>query len=326
VARGESDKSVARSSALGVWGVFGAISLGVILSVVWSTRSCDSDPPPPPAMTDPFARARNVALGWRDCVPEYPDPPRDLDAALRNRGYVRVAAPGLAHELPMTITTEDLDGACGVVAVIGEPTSTINSIGAAGQQSFPSCVARLTTIGVCGVTTVRAAGIGQARAAIWTFPGLTPQAIEDTGIPADAALAHAEAEALLARQGIRPTPQVLVMQRGASDPLELPPGPAPPQGCAGWVTTTVGFGPVEGYGSGMGSHSSARERGLVLSLSCSDGSGMLRLTDLLHDGGTIYSIPYDTGDSGPAVPAEDTALSRLPAVRRVSTRQVVLPQ
>lgn len=324
LARGESEKSVARSSALGVWGVFGALSLGVLLLILWTTRSCEPDPVAPPPLGDPFGAVRAVELGWRDCVPEYPDPARDLEARLAERGYVRGSPAGAPLELPLSIEPE-LEGACGVVVVIAEPTSTIDSIAVEGQGVFPACVGRVATIGTCGTARVAARGTGQARSSVWTFPGLTPRGISATGMPADAVLAHAEAETLLGRHGMRPTAQVLAIGREPSDPLELAPGPAPQGGCAGWVTAAIGLGPVDTFGSGLSAHSAAPERALVLSMSCSDGSGILRFTDPGRDGGTMYSIPYRTGGGGPSVPSDEARLSRIPAVRAVAAREIQLP-
>lgn len=325
MSRGESKKSEPRSGAYGVWAVFGALVLGVVFFVLSTTRACDMDPAAGSGDPEPFAGASAAfaELGWRDCVDGL-DPGAELRARLARRGYVRHGEPS-SVELPIGRTVEDLEGACGVVVVVGDPGAMLDRVAVGDETPRPPCGAPVAALGVCGIANVSVTGTGQARLETWSFPGLPPRDVERTGIEADLLLAHAEAETIFARRGWSPGERALITDVAAPTRLFDPPGP--PSGCVPFVIAGRGLSAGQSQWDGAPlAYDRATDRLLLGVATCAGrGPGQITFDDPGSNGGRLVVLPYAQAH-GPSLPGSDAQLTRLPEVStRTRPEEVPLP-
>ena len=332
MARGESSRAEPKSAAIGVWAVFGTITLGTALLLVLTTRACDGAREglvgATATVTEPFAGAGTAfgSLSWRDCVAG-PDPGLSLTAELERRGYERRSGRSEPRELPTEVGADELEGACGVIVAIAEPTSSLGRSGSAGETPRAVCTDGVAAVGVCGTELARFEGLGQARIETWIFPGLAADDVGRTELPSDVALAFAEAESILATRGWRLTDQVWRREaRPSTTSADV--GLAPSSGCVPWVTVAVGLGRARSIWGPLALGSdTAPDRALVAGAACagSAGRGSLSFDDPGGDGGTLYSVPFGTR-SGPALPEARLPLSMAPELRVVTDeRRIALP-
>jgi hypothetical protein len=324
VARGESSRSEPKSAALGVWAVFGIITLGAALLLMLTTRACEgvreSLVGTTATVAEPFAGAGTAfaSLRWRDCVPGA-DPGLEVAAELERRGYARRSGRSSPRELPMEVAAEELEGACGVIVAIAEPTSSLGRSGSAGEAPRAVCADGVSAVGVCGSELAGFEGLGQARTETWIFPGLTADDVRRTELPSDVALAFAEAESILRMRGWQLTHQAW-RREVAPGTTTTAVGREPSSGCVPWVTVAVGLGHAQSiFGPVPLSSDTATDRALVAGAACAGTAGpsTLRFDDLGGDGGVLYSVPVRTS-SGPAVPEASARLTMTPEIRVVT--------
>ncbi|MEM9073268.1 MAG: hypothetical protein AAGE52_32485 [Myxococcota bacterium] len=323
MARGESETRQERTSGLAIWAVFGVACLAAALMVVWATATPDEDPYVV-ATQEPFpgAEAAMSPLMWRGCLraggpalpgPHVPEPElaSRLHDDLAARGYEAVGE-WKDVALPYTGMDDRLDGGCGVIAAIGEPGSVLSGAGARDASgafaAWTPCHPEVTTVGVCGTTDVQLGGTGLARIRVYVFPGLTERDARATTMPAEAVLAHAEAETLLSRVGWRGSEMLVEVTMPPSlTSRPVSPPPAPTADCVPWVAVGVGVGPSQVTWLGRNVYwGTTAERFLTGVITCG-GSHGTRHSELLvgdaNDGGSVWYRPYDATRAGPVVGA-----------------------
>ncbi len=261
MARGESPKERPLSIGLALVAVVAVASMCAVWSVVSSMRTGSSaiTSYTPPGPVEPFrgAIAAFGTLGSRDSaravlfsgatLTRDPGAARAaLEGTLRDRGYVEGTTPETAPEaLPFDATPADLDGACGVVLLIGDVSATIAGAGITGGTRFRSVDPSGFTVAVCGTASIHVDGTGSVSMRAWLLPGLTPTALTDTGLSADALLAHAEAETILRRRGYAPVDEILEVTPAPTSAGGFVPAPlptVPTAGCVPFVAYIEGAG------------------------------------------------------------------------------------
>ena len=261
MARGESPKERPLSIGLAIVAVVAVAAICAVFSVAMSMRSPGSAVTPYalPASVEPFRgataafgtlssrdSARAVLTGGATLSRDPAGARAALEGVLRDRGYVQGASAETSpRALPLDATAPDLEGACGVVLLIGEVSTTITGAGLAGQTVLRSPDPSAFTVAACGASPIHVEGTGNVAMRTWLLPGLTPTAIEDTGLSADALLAHAEMETVLRRRGYVPSDEILEVTPSATTAggfvtLHLP--VTPPAGCIPFVAYVEGAG------------------------------------------------------------------------------------
>lgn len=261
MARGESPKERPLSIGVAIVAVVAVASMCAIFSVVASMHPGTSGTTAytPPGPIEPFRGATSAfaTLGSRDSARAVlfsgatlaRDPAAArvaLEGTLRDRGYVVGASPETTPQaMPFDAIPPDLDGACGVVLLVGDIAATITSAGISGGTAFRSVDPSAFTVAACGSVPLHVEGTGTVTMRTWLLPGLTPSALTDTGLPADALLAHAEAETMLRRQGYVPSDELVEVTpvpttAGGFMTMHLP--TTPPLGCIPFVAYVVGAG------------------------------------------------------------------------------------
>ena len=260
MARGESPKERPLSIGVAIVAVVAVASMCAVFSVVSSMRTTTSAAVyAPPAPLEPFrgATAAFATLTSRDSaramltsgttLTRDPAAARAaLEATLRDRGYVEgTTAETALSALPFDAAAADLEGACGVVLLVGDIGATITRAGVTGGMTFRSADPSAFTVAACGTSSIHVEGTGSVQMRTWLLPGLTPSALTDTGLSADALLAHAEVEALLRRRGYVPSDEIVELTpttttAGGFVSLHLP--TTPPAGCIPFVVYVEGAG------------------------------------------------------------------------------------
>ncbi len=263
MARGESPKDRPISIGLALVAIVGLAALCTLFGVAASLRPTSATPYGysglPATLPEPFRGATSAfaTLTSRDSaratqfggVALSRDPlaaRAAAEAALRQRGYVQGVAPETAAmALPAELTPGDLDGACGVVLAIGDGGTTITRGGADGGPSFRAADPSALSVASCGTAPVRFEGTGNVVLRTWLLPVVTPSALTSTGAPADAVLAHAEAEIALRRLGYTPSDELIEVTptpttAGGFVTLRLP--VTPRSGCIPFVVYVEGAG------------------------------------------------------------------------------------
>lgn len=278
------------SIGIAVMAIVTVSTLCAVMSVAMSMRTPGSATTPYAATTlvEPFrgATAGFATLGSRDSaratlaagatLPRDPGTARSLlETALRDRGYVQGATPELAtRALPFDAAASDLEGACGVVMIVGDVATTLTGAGIVGGTTFRTPDPSVFTVASCGATTVHVEGAGSATLRTWLMPGLTPTAPSDTGLTPDALLAHAEMEVVLRRRGYAPVDEIVEVTPTATTAggfvtVRMP------------VTPTAGCIPFAVYAEGAGRPQITpgrfdylEDRGVVGAIACaSSGTG-----------------------------------------------------
>ena len=298
MARGESPKDRPISIGLAIMAIVGVASLCTVFSVVSSIHTgAPATPYTPPPPTEPFRGATIgfATLSSRDsaraittggaALPRNPAAARSaLEATLRDRGYVVGTSPQSAPAaLPLRAAALDLEGACGVVLVLGDVSTTIVRAGIDDGVTFRAVDPSGITIAACGPASIRVEGTGQVTYATWLFPGLTPNAVVDTGLGADALLAHAEAELVLRRRGYVPVDEIVEVTpttTSAGGFVTLPLPITPTAGCIPFVAYVDGAGRPQ---LPAGRFDFLDDRGLSAAIACAPG-GLAWLPTYVDDG------------------------------------------
>lgn len=287
MARGESPKERPLSIGLAIVAVVAVATLCALFSVVTSNHTPASSPYTPYAPAgppEPFtgATASFATLSSRDSTRatlvaggSLTRDPRAaaiaLEGALRDRGYVVGATEASAPQvLPFDAIPPDLEGACGVVLLIGDVTTTLTAAGASGAPLLRAVDPSAFTVAACGTDPIRVEGSGAVTMRTWLMPGLTPSALASTGLSADALLAHAEAETLLRRRGYVPEGEIVETAGSATTAggfvtATLP--LVPPAGCVALALYVEGAGQPQ---LTPGRYDYLPDRALTGAVSCSD--------------------------------------------------------
>lgn len=317
MARGESPKERPLSIGIAIMAVVGVASLCAIFSVINSIRTASPLTTPPYGMSgvaEPFRGATTAfgTLSSRDSarailtsgttLARDPTSARStLTGALRDRGYVEGATRQTAPEaLPFDATPADLDGACGVVLLVGDLSTTISSAGITGGTAFRAVDPSAFTVAMCGTGSIHAAGTGNVTMQTWLLPGLTPGALTDTGLSADVLLAHAEMELVLRRRGYAPVDEIVEIApitTTAGGFLTLTPPTMPSAGCIPFVVYIEGAGRPE---ITPGRFDFLDDRGLSGAVWCATTSSGWepRYVDDATVGARVFARAYASAPSG----------------------------
>jgi hypothetical protein len=166
----------------------------------------------------------------------------------------------------------------------------------------------------------------------YSFPGITPRIVEESGLPLEGLLAHAEAEVLLRSVGWTPVDRYVVERvaptkaRGRASPPR-----SPPRGCVPWVAVGIGLdGAVVTHASGYSRSDPSRGMFVLGAISCAgSGGGPPDVTEIQFDddggdGGTISFRPY-AAPSGPAVAGSGAAVVSVVELRPIAADDLDLP-
>ncbi|MFO0681307.1 MAG: hypothetical protein U0234_04610 [Sandaracinus sp.] len=292
MARGESPKDRPFSIGLALGAIVGIAALCTLFGVAASFRASSAPtyayPGPGVGLAEPFrgATASFATLTSRDSARATQmggaalsrDPllaRATAESALRQRGYVEGAtAESAVLPLPAELTPADLDGACGVVLAIGDGGTSLTRGGVVGATSFRAADPSALTIASCGTAPIRFEGTGNVVVRTWLLPGVVPAALTSTGAPADAVLAHAEAEIALRRLGYTPSAELVEITPTATTAggfVTLRAPVTPSSGCIPFVVYVEGAGRPQ---IPPGRFDYLEDRGLVGAVSCAvTGSG-----------------------------------------------------
>jgi hypothetical protein len=232
-----------------------------------------------------------------------PDESADaLHDALIARGYAAEGEWGAPEPLPLARSFPALHGACGVVVVRTQPGVMLTELGA---DKRPSCNMYAASIGACGADEVRAEGngTGDIQTRVYLMPGLTEQAVVDSGAPVDALLGHAEAEVMLATLGWTPGDDVLFEEvTAARGTGTYAPPQLPSNGCVPWVVVGIGMSHASTTWIHRSVDNDVGRTRFQLGLIGCGGTGMLgaRRTELYAQlegspPGLLYFRPYTIG-------------------------------
>lgn len=241
MARGEQDEKGDRSVGVAIFAVFLVVCLFVayLVADVWVVR----EPPPPPDDAEPGWRAPLTALELRDCGRRTRTMRHDVsvvevDEELARRGYVPAGPWSDPSGFPLTVTTDALEGTCGVVAFVPQTNGTVTDATVEGASRRQPCV-RTLTVAACGANVSAVAnGWGEARSRVFVLPGVS----DESELPPEVLLAHLEVESALGAVGWRASDAAWVVDIPVGG---LTPQPSPPPtGCQPWIA--VGYGTPSG--------------------------------------------------------------------------------
>lgn len=354
MSRGEPEKPRQRAPGIAIAVTFGVVCLAATLLVVWTTGACEGctpwswigfTPPAPPVEPFPGAQSALVPLRWRDCPEVGAALPgatgtahyqSEIERELTGRGYIAGAAWTTNVVIPADVTLPaDLAGGCGVVAFVADPGSAITRAITPGGSAQP-CDANIIAPAVCDGETLRLEGSGMVSLRAFTMPGLTPPIVAATGVPAEALLAHAEAEQMLRAHAWTPIDEVVLQ--------DVPPGsiglggpgsrvtasvPKPPaRECTPWVAVGIGGGNAEGTWPGyVPDVDRAPSRFMGAAVECVSTPGVtLTAMDDGTPGLKIWWRAYGAA-GGPALPGAPTRGGPVStgSVRVVTSRAATLP-
>ncbi len=355
VSRGESAKPRSSGPGLAIAGTLAVLVLSAACVVAWSLHvvprwiqemfSGPATPPPPPGDPAALVHAALSPLRFRECMEAglgpaaapIPGPAGEaarVHAMLVERGY----APGPDDPTPLALpyadTIHGLEGSCGVVLVARVGTTTLGRARAGTAPEVESWRGEVVTVGACDGDGLAVTGTGAIAMRVYAMPGITPEIVRRSGMPADALLAHAEAESYLRARGWEPEDSVIERRvaRGAPSRVvrSLGPGVAPVHGCTAWVAVGLGIGAANvGWGAVGGEYDPGQARFMLGMLSCDasttpTGGTDLTVTDAEGDGGRIFFRPY-RARSGPAVVGPSALATGAATMRVKRARDVVLP-
>ena len=335
MARGESPKERPSFPGAAIMAAFLSFCLCAITGVAMTTRECNAAMAPAAIVPEPFVGtiAMFHALSWRDTVrvrtsygtitPDAAWARTLLESSLTTRGYTPAPAQGLAplSTLPADFEAPTMEGSCGVLVIVGDGAAVLSraevTIGGT-TEAFVAHDPSAMAVPLCGNQRVHVEGTGSAAAHVWHFPGLTPDIVRDTTLPADVVLAHAEAEGLVRPRGLAPLDEVFVIEVPAgAGPQAIPLTRAVATGCVPFVGVVIGGGDPMGSWSPVEHVSDRAMIGLARCASRTDAS-----PTILVPAGTarVYVRPYRAIGSG-APPV----LGAAAALRVVNESDVVLP-
>jgi hypothetical protein len=233
----------------------------------------------------PFAGADTALgqLGTRACAAY---DAASVTASLEARGYVAASAWRREAATPATVETTELDGVCGVLAIVS-PSSSLSTLTIANVPIGVSCSTMVATLALCASVPVVIGASGPVDVRAFVMPGVTPDDIERSGLPVEVALAHVEAEVLLAQNGWVPSDEIVTVPSGASNgsTVTLDPPAAPSTGCVGWVVVapsmrmaTPTSWAAPGAATRVLSNDNGNGRATLGGVSCRDTTGVLAAT------------------------------------------------
>lgn len=310
MARGESEAKQSHGAAVAIWSIFGVACLAVAWVVV--RVSGDPDVPDDPfGTTEPYPGIEGPLrnLGARGCGlasgPRMGGPvtvgPMDAKAHLERRGYIEAVAFGEPQTLPLIVPGDELEGACGVVAVVSTPSGYAERTEVAGETTLP-CDHGVIFTPLCGNEDVAIQGYGEARVAIYMMPGVLPHET----LPADVVLAHAEAVTLLGSSGWSPVPEAIHASATGGRLDDLPEHPS--GGCVAYVVAGLGMGHVHAHWMGrMVGQGNAPDRFLAGAVVCEHSRRTEVSGSVPGTAPTIVARPYRV-EGGPSVPAARAAV------------------
>lgn len=346
MARGEPAPRGRRGPGVAIAVAFGVLCLLALTLVLFTMRACDeiAAPTVPPVDPEPFAgvTAAFAPLGSRGCVePAGPvtSGPRDamseIDASLRARGYQASGDWSEPGPLPNRMLLDPLASSCGVVVAAAEPGGMLTSA-TAGSTIVQTCRSEVLAVATCGEAIVEITGAGTARTRAYVMPGLTSTDVRESGVPADVILAHAEAEALLARSGFIPSDQLVVVDVAPTGPSwasrAVASPPAPASGCVPWVAVGRDVGSASVTWNSRLIDNDTRSDGFVAGLvvcapspSASVHETRLDAVDSDGDGGRVWMRPFEAR-TGPAVQERAAPATTAGALRVVDAAAVRQPR
>ena len=238
MARGEEatpKRALGGLAILGLLMTFGVCVLtGVLLSHRTGQEATQREP------LDGMTAAFNLLVAESSYGPPTPAEARlSAESQLSRRGYVVVPTdvPAQLAALPVEFDAQGFDGACGALLALGDAATSITRIVLpTGSESTPRDP-HAAVIAVCGAAHIRVEGTGSVALHRWLFPGLTEADVAHAGIPAEVALAHAEAAHMMLASGFEPTDEIVVMS-GSSTTLPITRRPA--SGCVPFVVVAIG--------------------------------------------------------------------------------------
>jgi hypothetical protein len=297
----------------------------------------------PVAPVEPFAGAYSALAALRapHCVEGHdgptvsfvgmPDGP-DLDARMTALGLVADGGWSAPVALPFDGPAQGLAGSCGLLAIRTEPGGSVDRGATREEPSHGPCTPGLLWLGACGGDRIQVSGLGQVRFRSWAAPGLTGDTLQRTGLPADIALAFADAESELGARGWASSESVVrvaVAREAPGAPLEVRPPGTPATGCRAWIA--VGRG-VQLAGStwppSMVDAPRLTQRFVTPTVACGGSriyTGALFLADPENDGGEVWFRPVHRGPGGPALPSGEPRAPLAFAMRVVPEAEATLP-
>lgn len=311
MARGEPPKGRSLLPDVTIGAVFLAFCLCAATGAALTMRDCVPSPVPVAATLEPFVGATAMfhALSWRDSErarsgTASPDGPRAravVESSLSMRGYVPAPTEGLATlvSLPGDIETPAMGGSCGVLVIVsdggGEITAAEVSADGAVERHLahdPSALA----VPLCGAHRVHVEGTGSVGGHVWHYPGLTPELVAATTLPADVVLAHAEAETLLRAQALVPRDEIAVIEvSGGAGTRSIPLARTIATGCVPFVGVVVGGGDPMGSWSPTDRISDRALLGLALCATRADASPTIAVP---RGTARVYLRPYEAAGAG----------------------------
>ncbi|MBX7196430.1 MAG: hypothetical protein K1X94_30535 [Sandaracinaceae bacterium] len=258
MARGEAPKERPSFPGAAIGAAFMVFCLCGVTGVALTTHECNAALAPAVVTPEPFVGtiATFHALSWRDSgrvrwgTAIVPDPAARaiVESSLTGRGYVPAPSEGAApvQALPADFEAPALEGACGLLVLVGDASTTLTRAEVSttsGTESFSAHDPSVLPVPVCGNQRVHVEGAGSAAAHAWLYPGLTREVVEATGLPVDVVLAHAEAEVLLTGRSLAPMDEVAVLEvPTGTGPQTIPMTRGPASGCVVLVGVIVGGG------------------------------------------------------------------------------------
>ncbi len=320
MARGEQDGNEQlrdRGVGLAIGASLAAATLAALLLLVWTgTERTAPSPAPFSHEAFPGANAALQTLGWRDRVADPPDAPVPStpdDAALRlhqelvARGYQPMDDWSQPAPLPLTATLGASEEGCGVVVAAATLGGHLSDGSVEGERPMPSATPLAMSIGGCGDAAVRFFGTGEVLTRRYQMPGLTAAALRRLALPVEVALAHAEAEALLAKVGWQASPELVAESLApATGPRAIAAPKAPSTGCVPWVAVGLGLGRASVTWNGIRVVEDLTEgRFLAGLVRCGGPEAASSVLEVVGDGeheGRLWLRAYEAR-SGPRTPA-----------------------
>ena len=319
MARGETETTEKQGIDLAIWAIFGVVFLLVVFLVTWSAIDTTEATPPYTETDEPFVGAETTLqmLTWRGCSPgsgvftggNHPTQIANaLHADLEARGYISETQWSEPTTLPLSKSFAQYEGACGVVAAVGDASSFLS-----GTSSGPACVHAAATVGVCGASEVSFQGSGNVRLRFYLMPGLTESTVHTLEMDAELALAHAEAEVLLSRANWIASNEIIKQPIPSSPAFQtfIAPG-SPSSGCVPFVAAgRTNNGSTNVLWLGRHISSTSVSPFLVGLLKCAHTGPMgARQSELnLHQGrGNLWFRAYDASSPGLGAPRANTLI------------------
>ena len=323
MSRGETGVRTGRSRGVAIGVSFALVCLGALTLVLKTTGAIEhfrapwAYTPPDEPVVGVYSALSSVTGVCTTAAPgpvmpgpaTRRDPGSNLGAWLSEQGLVELPEAAHTLDLPATVDSTRLAGACGFALLSVEPGGSLT----AWASSYGRTDRAASAYALCGIDTVSVAGTGSARARYFVLPGLTADAVETTGLSAPTLMRMAAAEASLARRGFVPGQRYRV-EPIAAGPAggthRLTPPATPASGCVAWVAIGESLSNANSSFEGQPIANSCPDGDLgqegfsVALVSCAatgttTGAGEISFTDTDGDGGRVVFRPFGIGTSGP---------------------------